>query len=47
MKKDTEKKEPEKKEFTGYQDEFAGQGGSYIYDPLTKKRTPHTPKDDK
>lgn len=23
---------------TGYQDEFAGQGGSYIYDPITKTR---------
>lgn len=22
-------------------DEYAGQGGSYIYDPVTKKRTPN------
>lgn len=45
MKKDTEK-ETKEQEFAGYQDEFAGQGGSYLYDPVTKKRTPITPKDE-
>lgn len=42
MKKDTEKKEPVQEVVTGYQDEYAGQGGSYLYDPETKERTPIT-----
>lgn len=25
-------------------DEYAGQGGSYTYDPETKKRTPNNPE---
>lgn len=42
MKKETEKLEPAEEVVTGYQDEFAGQGGSYLYDPITKTRTPIT-----
>ena len=47
MKKDS--KQDEVKEVTpaipdevpsGYQDEYTGIGGSYLYDPITKKRTP-------
>ena len=39
MKKEQEApQEPEVN--AGWQDEFAGQGGSYIYDPVTKTRKP-------
>lgn len=49
MKKDTEK-ETEKQEpeaLTGYQDEYAGMGGSYLYDPVTKTRKPIKDKESK
>ena len=42
MDKQKKEKEPVQEVFTGYQDEYAGQGGSYLYDPETKQRTPIT-----
>ena len=42
MKKDTEQEvvEVKEEEQKGYQDEYTGIGGSYLYDPITKTRTP-------
>ena len=48
MKKDSEQDEATEvapkieqvEEVQGYHDEYSGIGGSYLYDPITKKRTP-------
>ena len=42
MKETKAKPEPEKKDSAGViaSDEFAGQGGSYVFDPVTNTRKP-------